>query len=54
MLVAEDIKRLSDNDKALGGEVRDIDRRVARLEGAMAAQAHGMATPRRRITKASE
>lgn len=54
LFVAEDIKRLSESVKSLGGEVRDIDRRVARLEGAMAAQAHGLGAPRRRIAKSDE
>lgn len=33
LLVTEEIKRLSESVKALGIEVRDIDRRVARIEG---------------------
>jgi hypothetical protein len=33
LLVSEDIKRLSEGVKVLSGEVRDLDRRVARIEG---------------------
>lgn len=52
LLAAEDIKRLSESVKALGAEVRDIDRRVARLEGVVVGQAQAAAGPgRKRITK---
>jgi hypothetical protein len=55
LLVAEDIKRLSEGVKALGGEVRDIDRRVARLEGIMVGQAQAVPAPaRRRIAKKND
>jgi hypothetical protein len=50
LLVTEEIKRLSESVKALAGEVRDIDRRVSRLEGVVVGQARG--TPaRRRLPK---
>jgi hypothetical protein len=48
LLATEDIKRLSENVMALGVEVRDIDRRVARLEGVILGQAQSAAAPRRR------
>lgn len=52
LLATEDIKRLSENVKALGIEVRDIDRRVARLEGVVVGQAQAAAVPgRKRILK---
>lgn len=48
LLVAEDIKRLSENVKALGTEVRDLDRRLARIEGMVeAAKAQATATTKR-------
>jgi hypothetical protein len=53
LLVAEDIKRLSDNVKALGIEVRDLDRRLARLEG-MVDAARAQAASRRRLGKAED
>lgn len=50
LLVTEDIKRLSENVKAIGAEMRDIDRRVARLEGVIVGHAQaGAARDRRRI-----
>jgi hypothetical protein len=52
LLVAEDVKRLSETVRTLGIEVRDIDRRLARLEGAIAfAAAQTGPTPRKRLTK---
>ena len=54
-LAAEDIKRLSENVKALGVEVRNIDRQVARVEGIIVGQAKSVAAPaRKRITKKDE
>jgi len=55
LLATEDIKRLSENVKALGAEVRDIDRRVARLEGVVVGRAQAAADPgRRRIAKKND
>jgi hypothetical protein len=52
LLATEDIKRLSENVRALGLEVRDIDRRLARLEGLVVGQAQAAAVSgRKRITK---
>ena len=52
LLVAEDVKRLSESVKSLGIEVRDIDRRLARLEGVVAvAAAQTGRPPRKRLTK---
>ncbi len=52
LLATEEIRRLSENVKALGAEVREIDRRVARLEGVVVGQAQATATStRKRITK---
>ncbi len=52
LLAAEDIKRLSENVKAVGVEVRDMDRRAARLEGIIVGQAQSAAAPtRKRIAK---
>ena len=50
LLLTEDIRRLSDGVKALGAEVRDLDRRVARLEGVVVGQAQRAPT-RKRISK---
>ena len=55
LLATEDIKRLSENVKALGAEVRDIDRRVARLEGVVVGRAQAAADQgRRRIAKKND
>lgn len=54
LVATEDLKRLSENVKALGVEVRDIDRRVARLEGLLAGQARAAFSRHKRITKAEE
>ena len=52
LLATEDIKRLSESVKTLGMEVREIDRRVARLEGVVVGQVQASAVPRRKhITK---
>ena len=52
LLVAEDVKRLSESVKSLGIEVRDIDRRLARLEGVIAVTAAKTGRPpRKRLTK---
>ncbi len=52
LLATEEIKRLSENVKALCAEVREIDRRVARLEGVVVGQAQATAAvTRKRITK---
>jgi hypothetical protein len=52
LLVAEDVKRLSESVRTLGIEVREIDRRLARLEGVVAvAAAQSGSTPRKRLTK---
>ncbi len=52
LLATEEIKRLSENVRALGSEVRDIDRRVARLEGVVVGQAQASAaSTRKRITR---
>jgi hypothetical protein len=50
LLATEEIKRLSENVKALGVEVRDIDRRVARLEGVVVGQSQANAS-RKRLPK---
>ncbi|HET6801319.1 MAG TPA: hypothetical protein VFI50_01635 [Casimicrobiaceae bacterium] len=48
LLVAEEIKRLSESVKTLGVELRDVDRRVARLEGILVGQAQAARmTPKR-------
>jgi hypothetical protein len=46
LMVTEEIKRLSESVKMLGLEVRDIDRRVARLEGVVVGQARAVARKR--------
>jgi hypothetical protein len=52
LLATQEIKRLSENVRAPGGaEVRDIDRRVARLEGMIVGQTQAAAERRRRITR---
>lgn len=52
LLVTDEIRRLSENTKALGAEVREIDRRVARLEGIIVGQAQAITpVPRKRIPK---
>jgi hypothetical protein len=52
LLVTEEIKRLSENVKALGTEVRDIDRRVARLEGVVVGQSQAnVIASRKRLPK---
>jgi hypothetical protein len=52
LLVAEDVKRLSETVRTLGIEVRDIDRRLARLEGVVAATAAQTGpAQRKRLTK---
>ncbi len=51
LLATEEIKRLSANVQTLSGEVRDIDRRVARLEGVVVGQAQASAAPRKRLPK---
>lgn len=55
LLATEEIKRLSAGVQALNGEVREIDRRVSRLEGVVVGQSQAMTTPRstqpKRLTK---
>ena len=51
LLATEEIKRLSANVQTLSGEVRDIDRRVSRLEGVVVGQAQANAAPRKRLPK---
>ena len=51
LLATEEIKRLSANVQVLSGEVRDIDRRVSRIEGVMVGQAQASAVPRKRLPK---
>jgi len=51
LLATEEIKRLSANVQTLSGEVRDIDRRVSRLEGVVVGQAQASAAPRKRLQK---
>ena len=51
LLATEEIKRLSANVQTLSGEVRDIDRRVSRLEGVVVGQAQASAAPRKRLSK---
>jgi nickel-dependent lactate racemase len=52
LLVAEDVKRLAESVKVLGIEVREIDRRLARLEGVVAVTATtSPRTARRRLMK---
>lgn len=47
LLATEEIKRLSESVKALGMEVREIDRRLARLEGVIVGQARAANAPAR-------
>jgi hypothetical protein len=52
LLVTEDIKRLSENVKALGMEMRDLDRRLSRLEGVVVGQSQtAAASARKRLAK---
>jgi hypothetical protein len=52
LLVAEDVKRLSETVRTLGIEVREMDRRLARLEGMVAvAAAQTRSTSSKRLTK---
>ena len=51
LLATAEIKRLSANVQTLSGEVRDIDRRVSRLEGVVVGQAQASAAPRKRLPK---
>ncbi len=51
LLATEEIKRLSANVQTLSGEVRDIDRRVSRLEGVMVGRAQASAVSRKRLPK---
>jgi hypothetical protein len=48
-MVADEIKRLSESVKTLGVELRDVDRRVARLEGILVGQAQATGMTRKRI-----
>jgi hypothetical protein len=54
LLATEEIKRLSAGVQALSGEVRDIDRRVSRLEGIVVGQAQAASTLRRRLPKKTD
>lgn len=57
LLATEEIKRLSASVLALSGEVREIDRRVSRIEGVMVGQTQarpvssGTPAPRKRLPK---
>lgn len=51
LMATEEIKRLSANVQTLSGEVRDIDRRVSRLEGVVVGQAQANTAPRKRLPK---
>jgi hypothetical protein len=54
LLATEEIKRLSAGVQELGIEVRDIDRRVSRLEGVLVGQAQTGSAPRKRIAKKAD
>ena len=54
LLVTEEIKRLSANVSTLSNELREIDRRLSRLEGVVVGQAQGAAAPRKRLPKRSD
>lgn len=59
LLATEEIKRLSASVLILSGEVREIDRRVSRIEGVMVGQTQarpvssGTPAPRKRLPKKS-
>jgi vacuolar-type H+-ATPase subunit D/Vma8 len=52
LMMTEEIKRLSESVKMLGLEVRDIDRRVARLEGVVVGQTQAGA--RKRLSRRAD
>lgn len=54
LLATEEIKRLSANVQTLSGEVREIDRRLSRLEGVVVGQAQAVAAHRRRLPRKTE
>lgn len=55
LLVSEDIKRLSEGVKELSGELRDLDRRVARIEGMVeVAKVQSASGSRRRLPKGKD
>lgn len=54
LLATEEIKRLSGSVQALSSEVRDIDRRVSRLEGVVVGQAQAASTLRKRLPKKTD
>lgn len=51
LLATEEIKRLAASVSALSGEVREIDRRVSRLEGMLIGQAQSAAGMSGRLPK---
>ena len=51
LLATEEIRRLSSSVTALSGEVREIDRRLSRLEGVVIGQAQTAAASRKRLPK---
>lgn len=51
LLATEEIKRLSASIQLMSAEVREIDRRVSRLEGVIVGQAQGAAAARKRLPK---
>jgi hypothetical protein len=54
LLMTEEIKRLSGNVTALGIEMRDIDRRVSRLEGVIVGRSQPGTRPRKRLERKVE
>lgn len=51
LLATEEIKRLSASIQLLSAEVREIDRRLSRLEGVIVGQAQGTTAARKRLPK---
>ena len=51
LLATEEIKRLSASIQLLSAEVREIDRRLSRLEGVIVGQAQGTTAGRKRLPK---
>lgn len=51
LLATEEIRRLSASAQELSREVREIDRRVSRLEGVAVGQAQASTPPRKRLSK---
>jgi hypothetical protein len=54
LLATEEIKRLSANVHALGTEVRELDRRLARVEGVILGQAQARGAPTGRTPRIPE